>query len=161
MTPEDAALLKNRKANFPEFYDTLIPTLVGFLDAMGIQPSHEALKNAVKFAPHLEHALQKMAIETSKERGWLLLRTGQFIGEYFVQKYSGCWYVNEIEGSRYFGRYVVGRFASLKNMVPMLDPFQIAQVYIDTPTPRYLEKLLQEVDAELVHLSDASSAKQV
>lgn len=156
MTPEESTLLEKRKAGFQDFYKALIPTLVEFVGVMGIQPAHEVLKNAVHFTSYLDQALQNMAVANERERAWLLLRVGQFIGEYFAQKYSGCWYVNEIEGSRYFGRYVVGQFASLKNMVPMLDPFQIAQAYVDTPIPRHLEILLKEVDTELVQISSAS-----
>jgi len=31
----------------------------------------------------------------------------------------------------------------------MLDPFELAQAYVDTSPPRHLEDLLAEVDAEL------------
>ncbi|MFZ6875764.1 hypothetical protein ACO0LF_27160 [Undibacterium sp. Di27W] len=155
MKPEDIELLNKRKDGLDEFYEGLIPTLVEFVGLMGIQPAHEVLKNAGMFANYLDSALQNMVIADNDDRTWLMLRVGQFIGEYFVQKYSGCWYVNDIENSRYFARYVVGKFASLKNMNPMLDPFQIAQTFVDSPAPRKLEDLLNEVDAELLHMSQA------
>ncbi len=149
MTPEDNELLKKRIDGFDEFYEALIPSLVEFVELMGIQPAHEVLRNAVSFAPLLDKALESMAFADHQERNWLLLRVGQFIGEYFVQKYSGCWYVNQIPDSRYFGRYVVGQFASLGNMAPMLDPFQVAQCFVDRSVPRALVSILNDVDAEL------------
>ena len=153
MKPEDRELLEKRKDGLSEFYEELIPTLVEFVGVMGIQPAHEVLKNAGMFASYLDSALQNMVIADHDDRTWLMLRVGQFIGEYFVQKYSGCWYVNDIENSRYFARYVVGKFASLNNMTPMIDPFQIAEVFVDSPVPRKLEGLLNEVDVELIQMS--------
>jgi hypothetical protein len=150
MTSEEKTLLESRKAGFDAFYKELIPVLVDFVGKMGIGPAHEVLNNAVQFAPYLDKALGNLAIEDEQDRIWLLTRLGYFIGEYFCQKYKGCWYVNEIQGSRYFGRYVVGQFAGLSNAALMLDPFHIAQAYVEEQTPRHLDKLLTEVDAELV-----------
>jgi hypothetical protein len=35
----------------------------------------------------------------------------------------------------------------------MVDPFLVAQGYVDAPVPRHSEKLLAELDAELVQAS--------
>lgn len=152
MTSDEMILLEKRKQGFDKFYAELIPTLVEFVGNMGVSPAHEVLKNAVQFAPYLDRALENMAIADEQDKIWLLTRMGYFVGEYFVQKYGGSWYVNEIEGSRYFGRYVVGNFSRLDNAALMLDPFLISQVYVDEALPRHLEKLLAEVDAELIGL---------
>lgn len=149
-SPEEMMLLEKRKSGFDKFYKELIPTLVDFVGKLGINPAHEVLKNAIQFAPYLDNALQNMAIADEEDKVWLLTRLGYFIGEYFAQKYGGCWYVNEMQGSRYFGRYVVGKFSRLRNASLMLDSFQIAQAYIEEQMPRQLQKLLNEVDAELV-----------
>lgn len=150
MSPEEKKMLERRKSNFDDFYKEMMPVLVDFIGKMGISPAHEVLKNATQFSPYLDHALQNMDVSDEQDRIWLLARLGYFIGEYFVQKYSGHWYVNEIVGSRYFGQYVVGRFVNLGNMALMVAPFQIAQAYIEESMPRQLEKLLIEVDAELI-----------
>ncbi len=155
MSPDDLALLTRRQAGFDAFYEALIPTLVEFAGLMGVQPAHEVLTNANAFIPSLEKSLRDMAVSVQEDRAWLLLRVGQFIGEAFVQKYSGCWYVNDIEGSRYFARYVVGRFTGLGTVVPMLDPFEVAQAFVDTPGLRNLQSLLDEVDAELVRTASS------
>ena len=153
MTSEEKLLLEKRNAGFQQFYQELMPVLVDFIENLGIKPAHEVLKHAGQFVPHLDQALQAMAVADEQDRIWLLTRMAYFIGEYFVQRYGGCWYVNEIQGSRYFGRYVVGRFARLDSAIPMLDPFLVAQDYVNTPIPRHLEKLLAKVDADLVQAS--------
>ncbi len=149
MKDQDAALLDKRRAAFEEFYSNLAPALVDFIDKMGIKPAHQVLKHAVQYARYLERALERLEVVGEEDRIWLLTRLGYFIGEYFAQQHGGCWYLNEVSGSRYFGRYVVGRFARLGNAGLMIDPFQVAQVYVDSPVPRQLERLLAEVEAEL------------
>jgi hypothetical protein len=146
---EKVLLLEKRKAGFDVFYQELLPTLVDFVGKMGINPAHEVIKNATKFAPYLDSALQNMEVEDDQDRIWLLTRIGYFIGEYFAQQYGGRWYVNEKLDSRYFGRYVVGQFCSLSNPALALDPFEVAQEYVDSPFPRHLDLLLKEVDAGL------------
>ncbi len=146
---DEMTLLEKRKAGFDMFYRELVPALVDFVAKMGINPAHEVLKNAVQFAPYLDRALQGMAMANKQNELWLLTRLGYFIGEYYVQKYGGCWYLNEVQGSRYFGRYVVGKFTSLNNPALMLDPFQVSREYTEQQTPRKLEQLLTEVDTEI------------
>lgn len=149
MNPEQASLLERRQAAFEKFYAELMPALVEFTGNLGISPAHEVLNHAVRFAPLLDVALANMAVANERERTGLVARVAYFVGKYFVQKYDGCWYVNGIAGSRYFARYVVGQFALVTNAASMLDPMDIAQVYVDEPLPRNLEKLLQEVESEL------------
>lgn len=158
MTSEETLLLEKRKAGFQQFYQELMPVLVDFAEKLGISPAHEILRRADQFVQYLDKALESMAVADEQDKAWLLPRMGYFIGEYFVQKYGGCWYVNDIRGSRYFGRYVVGRFSRLNSPAAMLDPFLIAQDYVDTPVPRHLEKWLTEVEGELMRMSTASKA---
>lgn len=155
MKSEEMLLLERRKADFEQFYQELMPVLVDFIGRLGINPAHEVLRKADQYVHHLDQALRSMEVADQQDRGWLLTRMGYFIGEYFVQKYGGCWFVNEIQGSRYFGRYVVGRFTRLNSLVPMLDPFLAAESYVDAAIPRSLEKLLMEVDAELTRCTSA------
>lgn len=142
-------LIEKRKSEFEDFYKGLIPSLVEFVDRLGMKPAHEVLNQAVQFTPHLSTALCDLQVSDEQDRIWLLTRVAYFVGEYFAQKHGGCWYVNDIEGSKYFGRYVVGRFASFQKPTLMLDPFELAQAYVDTAPPRQLEDLLAEVDGAL------------
>jgi hypothetical protein len=149
MDETETDTLMQRKAGFEDFYKQLIPALVDFVQKMGINPAHEVLNHAPNYLPFLASALRDVSVASDADRTWLLPRVAYFIGEYFVQRYGGCWYVNDIEGSRYFARYVVGRFSKLLNPSTMLDPFEAAREYVDSPPPRDLEKLTEMIDAEL------------
>lgn len=142
-------ILTQRKAGFEDFYKELIPALVDFVQRLGINPAQEVLNHAANYLPFLASALRTINVTSEADRTWLLPRVAYFIGEYFVQRYGGCWYVNDIEGSRYFARYVVGRFSKLPSESTMVDPFEAAREYVDTAPPRDLEKLTMLIDTEL------------
>lgn len=148
MTSEANALLQKRKAGFDQFYGELMPVLPDFVEKLGINPPREVLRAAVQFVPPLGRALQDIGVASAEDRTWLLTRMGYFIGEYFVQKYGGCWSVSEAHDSKFFARYVVGQFAKL-GTTAVLDPFEVAKDYVDTPVPRHLEQLLKVVEAQL------------
>lgn len=141
---------ETRTSALEAFYKELIPSLVDFVAKMGIIPAHEVLNEPVQYAPFLSSALRDEAVVDEQDRRWLLTQIGYFVGEYFAQKYGGCWFVNDIPDSRYFGRCVVGRFSKLRNAAAMIDPFSVGQVFVTSPPPHELEKLLSEVDRELL-----------
>lgn len=148
MTSEANALLQERNAGFDQFYAELMPVLVDFVEKLGIKPPHEVLRAAVQFVSPLDHALKDMVVASAEDRTWLLTRMAYFIGEYFVQKYGGCWSVSEAQGSKFFARCVVGQFVRL-GTAAVLDPFEVAKDFVDAPAPRHLEQLLKEVGAQL------------
>lgn len=150
MAPNDNDVLTKRKSEFENFYKELIPVLVEFIELMGIKPAHEVLNHAEKYVPYLGQALENMAVADRDDRNWLLARMAYFLGEYFAQKYRGSWYVNEVYESRFFARYVVGQFEKISNQALMIDPFEIAQAYVDHVVPRKLEALILEVEAEIL-----------
>ena len=150
METANLSLLERRRHGFDAFYKELLPCLVEFVGDMGIQPADMVLKQAATYAPVLEVALQNMLVANREERDWLCARMGYFIGEYCVQQFDGCWAVNDIPGSRYFARYVVGQFQAAKNLQMMLDPFEMAIEYVDAPIPRQLQTLLDAASIELI-----------
>jgi hypothetical protein len=60
----DDELLLRRKANFDRFFQDLMPCLVDFMGALGINPPHEVLHHAEQFAPLVSAALCDMAVDT-------------------------------------------------------------------------------------------------
>lgn len=150
MDSANLLLLERRREGFDTFYNELMPCLVDFVGTMGVQPAYMVLEQAAAYAPLLEVALQSMAVNNDEERTWLGARMGYFIGEYFVQKFGGCWMVNEIPESRYFARYVVGQFEGARNLAMMIDPFEMAQEYVNAPLPRQLQPLLTAASDELM-----------
>jgi hypothetical protein len=149
MPSQQAATPVERQAKFDNFYAELAPVLIDFIDALGIEPAQEVLKQAGDYLPYVEKALQDMAIADEEDRKWLLVRMMYYIGEYFAQQYGGYWFVNETKGSRMFGRCVVGKFRSFPNSSLMVDPFEIASSYVDLPCPRLLAHLVAEVEMGL------------
>lgn len=129
--------------------------LVDFIDALGIEPAQDVLRQAGQYLPYLERALADMAIADEDDRKWLLVRMMYFIGEYFAQQYGGYWYVNETPGSRLFGRCVVGQFRHLGNSSLMVDPFALASSYVDMACPRTLAGLVAETESSLLGASGA------
>jgi len=144
-----AATPVERQARFAVFHAELAPVLVDFVDALGIAPADQVLRQAGEYVPYVERALSEMAIADADDRSWLLVRMVYFIGEYFAQQYGGSWYVNETPGSPLFGRCVVGKFRTLSNSALMIDPLAIASSYVDLPCPRPLATLVAEVEAGL------------
>lgn len=154
MTADEVELLDRRRKGFDVFYNELMPVLVDFIARFGIAPPHEVLNRAPDYAPMLDTALAQLALADHEDGTWLVTRLGYYIGEYFVQQMSGSWFVNDIEGSRIFGRYVAGRFARAAGHA-MIDPFEIATVFVDQPAPRSLISLLKEVEEELAAVRPA------
>jgi hypothetical protein len=147
MPSQQAATSIERQARFDHFYSELGPVLVDFIDVLGIEPPREVLTQAVQYLPYVERALQDMAIADEDDRSWLLARMMYFIGEYFAQRYSGHWFVNETPGTPTFGRCVVGKFRL--HGANLIDPFELASAYVDLPCPRRLSDLVGDVEAAM------------
>jgi len=153
MTADEIQLLATRRAGFDDFHKAVLPTLVEFVGLVGVDAPQTVIRAADRVVPQLDRALRNLATQGEQERLWLTLRVGQFIGEYFVQKYAGCWFVNDIAGARFFARYVVGQFSGLSTSVPLIDPFEVAAGFVDAPAPRSLSLLLNDLNVELVQMS--------
>ena len=94
-------------------------------------------------------AFMKEQLVESQDQAWILTRLGYLIGEYLVQKFGGCWYVNDIPDSRFFARYVVGRFARIKNQNVCVDPMAVADEYLSEPPGRSLVATLKKAEDEI------------
>jgi hypothetical protein len=149
MNFDQVELLQKRTDDFDSFYQSLLPALVEFVGSLGVSPAHEVLKKAEQFVPVLERATQGMAVEGQEDRVWLITRMAYFIGEVFVQRFAGCWFIDDLPDTKYFARYVVGKFGAGIKSNAMIDPFEIAAAYVDGAIPRNLGGLLNEVEVAL------------
>ena len=139
--------LSSRKANFERFLEERMPVLVEFATVLGSQEPHRILNEPHLFLPGISDWLAHQII-SADDRTWLLTRLGYLIGELLITGYGGAWFLNEIEGSRYFGRYVVGQFVSLANARLQVDPFEVASDAISIPS-QSLSALMTEVCHDL------------
>lgn len=83
-------------------------------------------------------------------RAWIVARMGYLIGEWLVQRFGGCWFVNDIPDSRYFARYGAGRFARIRNQNATVDPMAVADAYVSEPPGRSLTATLRKLEANLL-----------
>lgn len=137
----------NRRAEFESFYREMLPTLVGFVDSLGIRPAHEVLNDADQYLPFLDIALRDFVVNDNEDGIWLATRVGYFIGEWFVQRFSGCWYVDDADGSNNYGRYVVGNFTHNRQPLRPIDPFKESMKFVLIPPPRSLAQLISDIGA--------------
>jgi hypothetical protein len=141
-------LIEARKSQFPSFLAERMPVLVDFAERLGFAEPYRILNEPALFLPGLDAWLQRQEV-SSDDRAWLLARLAYYVGEYLVVRYSGSWSVNDIEGSRYFGRYVVGNFAKVSNRHAQVDPYEIGMDALKTSPPTSLAIILNHVEGEL------------
>lgn len=143
MSESDKALLASRLAGFAAFRTERLPVLHQFVEAIGGgENAYEVLNTPAKFLPLLEHSFNSLAVE-EHNRVWLITRIGYFIGEYLLTAYYGCWQVDQDPQSTTFARYVVGDFSYAPRPGLSVDPFDIAQRYVDGPLPRSLAREIE------------------
>lgn len=148
LTSSERKLLADREAEFDEFLEDRMPVLAEFMEALGLPDPPMVLVEAERYLPPLDLWLKDQDIKADDET-WLLTRIGYFIGEYLVQRLGGCWFLNDVPDSKYFARYVVGEFAETPNRNAMVDPFDIASVFIAEPRGRSLSQLVNSVETEI------------
>jgi hypothetical protein len=150
LTEAERANLGRRKARFDAFLEERMPVLVDFVERLGLPNAPMVLVEANSFLPAIGRYMENQQIG-HEDRTWILTRIGYFVGEWFVQQHGGCWYSNQAPDSRCFLRYVVGKFARIPNKHAMIDPFSIAEMFVDSPCPRSLVSVLADVESELTN----------
>jgi hypothetical protein len=103
-----------------------------------------------RFLPGVAEFIRNQVIADEEDRIWIVTRLGYLIGELLIQKLGGQWFLNEIPDSRYFLEYVVGRFSRARNPNAMVVPFGIANYFMSQKVGRDLERLLYEVEGEIL-----------
>lgn len=147
-TEQEMADLGRRRAQFDSFLEERMPVLTDFVERLDLPNAPMVLVEADTFLPAISQYMESQQVG-GEDRTWILTRIGYFIGEWLVQRHGGCWYLNETPDTRYFLRYVVGRFTGISNHNAMIDPFSIAEMFADSPCPRSLVNVLAGVDSEL------------
>ncbi len=142
--------LQRRQANFDSFLSERMPVLKDFFERLEVPNAALVVAEPGSFLPSLDAFMRDQQI-SGDDRTWILTRLGYYIGEWLVERFGGCWFVNDVPESRSFLRYVVGRFTRLGNSNAMIDPFLIAEEFLQMNAPRSLSQLLTEVAADLDH----------
>ena len=135
-------LLARRIVEFETFRSERLPVLHEFCKALGLDQPHEVVNEPQKFLPLLDRGFQD-AVISEENRVWLVTRIGYYIGEYLISLLGGYWLVDKNPLSPSFARYVVGDFSSEGANAEIIDPFEIAQRYGTTSTPRFLRQSIE------------------
>lgn len=157
LTAAEQREIERRKAGFPQFFQELMPVLSDFIERLGAPDAPMVIAEPDRFIPLVDTFMKNQMIDT-EDRIWIVTRVGYLIGEYLARLLGGSWYVNEVPDSRYFARYVVGRFARTPKSNACVDPMAIAEAYVSEPPGRCLTTTLRSVEQELTGYGDASIA---
>lgn len=139
-------LLARRVAGFDSFKTERMPVLHEFCKSLGFDQPHEVLNGPEKFLSLLDSGFMN-AVVSDENRIWLITRMGYYIGEYLVCLYDGLWLVDKDPSSPSFTKYVVVDFSFEGVIDRVVDPFEMAQYYVNTRAPRFLK---QEIEKKLV-----------
>jgi hypothetical protein len=148
LTNEEEELIERRRADFEKVLHERMPVLTEFMKLLNLPNPPMVLVNADHYLASLDQWMKDQDI-SSNDRVWIHTRIGYYIGEYFVQRLSGHWFVNDVIDSRFFAMYVVGEFHNIQNPNAMIDPFRIANDFLSEPKGRSLSGLLSTVEKEL------------
>jgi hypothetical protein len=148
LTDDERELRDRRRANFNGFFEERVPVLAEFLGLLQLPEPRAVMSDAWRFLPAVDQwvAVQVIAPEN---RIWLMTRLAYLLGELLCQRYGGSWFLNEVVDSRFFLRYVVGRFSSVPNPLAMVDPFEPINELLAGPPGRSLSRLVSEIQGEL------------
>ena len=126
LSPQQADDLNRRRAEFGPFFADAMPTLVDFCTVLELPSPHDVLTDPEPFVEPVRRWLltKDLPSATHDDRIWLACRVGYFIGEVFVRRYSGCWFVDDTPTSNWFSHFVVGRFPRYGNA--RVAPMQMA-----------------------------------
>lgn len=148
LTQNEQGERNRRRAGMDAFLAGRMPVLSEFAQRLELRDPPLIGADPERYLPSID-AYMKDQVVGPEDRVWILTRLGYLIGEILVQRLSGSWFLNDIPDSRYFLRYVVGRFAALPNPAAMLDPFQVADAYLSQPPGRSLSAIVKQVEEEL------------
>ena len=154
LTPDQQATLDRRRAGFDQYLEERMPLLVEFCDRLELPDPYRVLNEAELFIDPIDEWVARQELHDDAdqdERIWLAVRLAYFLGELLVQRFHGCWFVEDNPNGRYFGNFVVGRFSHFPN--GRVDPSLAIKELTDQPVGRSLAALVDEISSELVELS--------
>jgi hypothetical protein len=154
LNPDELTKAQARKDRFPRFLADRVPALVELAEGLELTEPARIVEAPERYVGAVSAFMRDQDLSEAKDRDWALIRLGYFVGEYLAKRLSGKWFFNEITGSRFFGRYVVGQFSRATNALAMIDPYGIASDYLSLPPGRDLERLLNEVEVEILASKD-------
>lgn len=147
-------LLAKRRDNFEKFLAERMSVLAEFAKTLGFENPNYIVASPSAYLSDID-CFMKNQIITDDDKVWIKVRLGYYIGELFIEKFGGCWFINELPNTRFFLRYVVGKFTHFENQNIMFDPFEVIETYLNLPVGRSLENLILEIENEILSFNSA------
>lgn len=142
-------LLEQRKAKFDDWLAERMPVLREFAALLELPNPALIVEDPGLYLPPIDAWLERQTIE-EEHFAWVTSRIAYFSGEILIQRFSGCWLVCESPASRFFARFVVGRFRDLPNPDAIADPVEMAATFASELPGRSLIRALENVSSALV-----------
>ena len=143
-------MIKRRKEALPQFVQESVFVLADFAESLG-WPG-ELVMQPNQFLSRLDEFMRSQVVGDN-DRPWITVRIAYSIGDWLIHNFGGCWHVNENTRSRFFGRYVVGQFTAMPDSEYCVDPFLIAEDYLQQSAGRNLQLLVDQVAQTLTNQS--------
>ncbi len=149
-TPEQQALLARRRAGFDEYVKEATPVLTDFVKALGAENPALVVEKPSAYLPLIDAWLSEQALvhpPSEADKTWLIVRLGYFIGGVLVEQNGGQWFVDESPRSRWFARYVVGKFVNAPKA--RVDPNHAAAQFVAAGGQPHLISFIEQMGLAL------------
>lgn len=146
-------LIEQRKAGLDQFIAESHPVIVDFAERLEHPNPSTVLSDdkEMSYLIGMIHEFMSEELVDEETHNWITTRIGYTLGEYFIQKYSGYWQVNQNANSPQYGHYAV--FATSPRdeyKVYPIDTFEAAHEYVSQEPERDLISLIEEIEKMLV-----------
>lgn len=157
LSAEQKQQLEQKRSRFEAFLAERVDVLIDFFERLGVVQPEKVISDPDAYLETLDRFLNAQDVNSfdSEDVSYLRARLIYFIGELFVQRYSGHWFVHENPDSPQFSRYVVGGFPN-RNPNLTVDPAAVAQAYLEGSKGGGLSEHLQAVEHEMFELDTTS-----
>lgn len=148
LTPEETATLHERWRNYRVFLHDIRPAIEDFIRLRVTENPQPYFQDLEKFLPVLEDWLRDEDLSGVSPDNllWFQVHIGFFVGELLSRRFEAMWTICEDPGSKFFLRYVLGYFKHGVKKRLILDPIEVAGVYLETPPPRSLLAVLDSIE---------------
>ena len=145
LTAEEHEVIERRRAGLDLFLQERMPVLAEFAEALQLSDPAQITEDPDACLPSVSAFIRDRTIEDD-DQNWILTRVGYLVGDVLVQRLGGAWFLNDVPDTRYFARYVVGRFSRAPRAT--VEPFEVAIALLSMPLGRDLVELVAEVERE-------------
>jgi hypothetical protein len=119
--------------------------LVGFAEALKFEAPELIVEQPGAFTDGISSFMRDQDLSDEQDLIWAMARLAYFIGEVIIESHGGTWFVNESEGSKLYLKIVIGRFDRMADPSIQVDPFHIARLFLQSPPPRDLAEMLDQL----------------